>query len=302
MARKARKSHRKARRSHRRSRRARKNPAFVPSYNPRKKHRRSRRRARRNPVMANPVKRHRRRRSYRKLTSRRVAKAWRTHRRTHLKASRRNIRQALNTRWPKRRRKSGRKGWRKHSRAKWNPALSLTGLSSSVGSVFSMEALYDGLAIGAGVVGALALPGLVQRLLPASISSKVNLTSGWTGYVANAVSAGLLGWAAGMVINKNVGRKVLLGGLGATVAKIALERIPGLSGRTGVALGSMGANPELSNLLAQEVASEMQNRGAMGAYLTPSQVVGAEQLGDYATPNQVANADSLGLYDATGEF
>jgi hypothetical protein len=255
---------------------------FTPTFNPKRK--RSRRRARKNPFTAR--------------TGRKAGrKAWRIRpgRRTMLRKSRRNVRKALNKRF-------GARKWRKHSRAKWNPALSLSGLSSSVGSVFSMEALYDGLAIGAGVVGALALPGLVQRILPASISAKVNLTSGWTGYLANAVSAGLLGWAAGMVINQSVGRKVLLGGLGATVAKIALERIPGLAGKTGVALAGMGASPELSNLLAQEVASEMQSRGAMGAYLTPSQVAGAEQLGDYVTPNQVAQAESLGVYDATGEF
>jgi hypothetical protein len=242
------------------------------------------------------VKRHRRSRKHSRRSRRHGRRHYKLGRRA-LRAARRNIRKALNRRF-------GVRKWKKHSRARWNPALSLGGVASSVTSVFSMEALYDGLAIGAGVIGALALPGLIQKALPASISEKVNLTSGWTGYLANAISAGILGWAASAAINPNIGRKVLLGGLGATVARIALEKIPFLAGKTGVgfAMAGMGANPELSNLIAQEVASEMQSRGAMGAYLTPSQVVGAEQLGDYATPVQVANADSLGVYDATGEF
>lgn len=242
----------------------------------------------------------RRRRARRHLSRRRrfarrpyrVRKYYRKHRhyrgsRRALRARRRNIRKALN-------RRHGIRKWHKWSRAKWNPgfALSLGGVTRSITGVFSVEMLKDGLAIAGGIVGTLALPSLLQRVLPSAITSRVSLTTGWSGHIANFASAGLVGYAAGLVLGGNVGRKVLYGGMGAAVAKLLLDKVPGLSARTGVTLSG---NAELDKLIEQEIAAELATGGSgVGAYMTPGTAVAALPLGDYVGPRDALNAAALG--------
>jgi hypothetical protein len=208
--------------------------------------------------------------------------------RKQVRARRRNIRKALNKRY-------GVRKWRKHSTAKWNPgtSLSLAGFTRSMTKTFSIEMLKDGVAIAGGIVGALSLPGLVQNILPTAIRSRVSLTSGWTGYLANFAAAGIVGYLAGLAFGVTRGRQVLYGGLGAAMAKLLLDKVPLLSAKTGVTLGG---NSELDRLVEQEIAAELASGSDMGAYVGPSQVAQAAQLGDYVGPAQVAQSDSLGLY------
>jgi len=210
-----------------------------------------------------------------------------------VKASRRNIRKALN-------RRHGKGRWTKYSTARWNPAgtLSVKGVSRSVMDVFKVKNLYDGLAIGGGIVGALGLPSIIDRFVPAAWKAKlpVSLTGGWFGYVMNAASAGLAGYIAGLVFNKDVARKVFLGGIGATVAKIVLDRIPMVrSWFGGVSLSGFG-DYGLQKAVEQEVLAELKAGGAMGAYVTPSQMMAAASLGDYATPGNIMDSVALGAY------
>jgi len=231
------------------------------------------------------------------LARRRAAGGIRSKSPKQLRARRRNIRKALNKRYGVRR-------WKKHSTAKWNPgtALSLGGFARSVKQTFSVEMLKDGAAIAGGIVGALALPGILQRFLPTAITSRVSLTTGWTGYIANFASAGIVGYLAGVALGQNVGRKVLYGGLGAAMAKLLLDKVPGLSSRTGVTLGG---NSELDRLVEQEIAAELATGANMGAYLAPGQALTAQALGAYVGPENVAAATNLGgvtRYPEFGEF
>jgi len=165
--------------------------------------------------------------------------------------------------------------------------------------VFSMAMLQDGLAVAGGIVGALALPAIVQRMLPVAITSKVNLLSGWSGHAANFASAGLVGYGAGLVFGRSVGQKVLYGGIGASVAKLLLERIPGLSARTGVTLSG---NSELDKLIEQEIAAELAAGTGLGAYMTPGSSAAALPLGDYVGPRDVVQAQALGDFDTEEIF
>lgn len=280
------------------------------------KRRRRRRRARRNTWFGAP-KRHaraakkgwRRRRKSRRVSRRRrfARRPYRVRRyykrsrklrgsRRQIRARRRNIRKALNKRYGARR-------WRKWSTAKWNPgfALSLGGATRAITGAFSVENLKDGLAIAGGIVGTLALPAVLQRVLPSAISSRVSLTSGWSGHVANFCSAGLLGYGVGLVMGGSVGRKVFYGGLGAAMAKLLLDKVPGLSSRTGVTLGG---NAELDKLIEQEIAAELAAGGGsgVGAYITPGSTVAALPLGDYVGPAGVVRAEALGEFAEEDEF
>lgn len=303
--------------SRRRVRRARRNPVGIVA-NPPKRRRRRRHSYRRNSWKGAP-RRHaraakkgwRRRRARRHVSRRRrfarrpyrVRRYYRRHRklrgtRRQIRARRRNIRKALNKRFGARR-------WHKWSTAKWNPgfALSLGGVTRSITGVFSVGMLQDGLAIAGGIVGTLALPSLLQRLLPSALTSKVSLTTGWTGHLASFASAGLVGYAAGLVMGGNVGRKVLYGGLGAAVARLLLDKVPGLSARTGVTLSG---NAELDKLIEQEIAAELRSGGGVGAYVTPGSAVAALPLGDYVGPRNVVSSAALGASefepDAIDEF
>lgn len=300
-----------ARKKRRSTRRKRKSYA----KNPRKtrKTRKTRRRSyRRNAWKGQPRKHSKaaklgwRRRKRRKTTTRKRRKTVRrrktySHRRyvrrrgkprgtaKQVRARRRNIRKALNKRY-------GRK-WTKHSRAKWNPgtSLSLGGFSRSMSQAFSLNMLKDGLSVAGGMVGALALPAVVQRILPSAVTSRVSLVSGWTGYIANFASAGIVGYLAGLALGPSRGRLVLYGGLGGAMAKLLLDKVPMLSAKTGVTLSG---NSELDRLVEQEIAAQLATGSNMGAYLNPAQVGGAEQLGDYVTPGQVVRSEQLGgIYD-----
>lgn len=214
--------------------------------------------------------------------------------RRQIRARRRNIRKALNKRYGKRR-------WHKWSHAKWNPgtALSIGGLTRSMTSVFSISHLKDGLAIAGGIVGTLALPAVLQKLLPSAVTSRVSLTSGWGGHIANFASAGLLGYATGLFLGRNVGSKVFYGGLGAAMAKLLLDKVPQLSARTGVTLGG---NAELDKLIEAEIRAELASGGGVGAYVTPGSAVAALPLGDYVGPASVVRSESLGEFDNEEEF
>ena len=219
-----------------------------------------------------------------------------------LPAVRHNVRKALN-------KKFGIRSWVKHSRAKWNPgtALSLKAAGASIMDVFTMESVYDGLAIGGGIVGALALPGLINKALPASWTSKLpfSLTSGWGGYAMNAVSAGLLGYVAGLAFGSKVGKQVFLGGIGATIAKLILDKVGFVKQSTGVTLSGYG-DYNLQRMIEQEVASELRaNQGMLGDYVSPAALAAAGALGDYATPGDLMSAGSLGEvdeFDESNEF
>jgi len=292
-----------------------------------------RRRRRKKAYRRNPAKRRRRRRSYRKNSwkgaprkhSRAAKLGWRRRKRKTtsrkrrkrrrapsyvrryrrrkrkkqsrkaLRARRRNVRKALNKRY-------GVRKWTKHSRAKWNPgtALSLKGVTRSMTQAFSLEMLKDGAAVAGGIVGALALPALVQNVMPSAIRSRISLTSGWSGYVANFVSAGLVGYVAGLALGQSRGRLVLYGGLGAAMGKLLLDKVPGLSARTGVTLGG---SSELDKLVEQEIAAQLATGGAgMGAYMSPGSAMKATALGDYVGPANVATAAALGSFPEFGDI
>ena len=190
--------------------------------------------------------------------------------------------------------------WTKHSRAKWNPgaALSLRGLGRSVTDVFKVRNVYDGLAIGGGIVAALGLPTVVDGLIPLTWKSKLpfRLTGGWFGYVMNAASAGVAGYLAGVIFNRSIGEKVFLGGIGATIAKVLLDNVPMLRGWTGnVTLSSYG-DYNLQRVIENEVAAELRAGQGMSAYATPTQMLTAPSLGDYASPAGVMAASALGQY------
>lgn len=172
-------------------------------------------------------------------------------------------------------------------------------MTRSVTGVFNVEMLKDGLAVAGGIVGTLALPSLLQRVLPSVITAKVSLTSGWGGHIANFASAGLVGYAAGLMLGGAVGRKVLYGGMGAAVAKLLLDKVPGLSARTGVTLSG---NAELDKLIEQEIAAELASGGGVGAYMTPGTAVASLPLGDYVGPRDVVGAGALGEFDNEEEF
>lgn len=208
-----------------------------------------------------------------------------------LPAVRRNVRRALNKRFGVRR-------WVKHSRAKWNPgtSLSISGVGSSITSVFNLENLYDGLAIGGGIIGALALPRIVDRFVPAGIKSKlplgISLSTGWFSYVASAASAGLLGYVAGWAFGRRYGEKVFWGGIGATLAKLVLDKIGIIRDFTGV--GMSAYDTSVQKLIEREVAAELGAGGAMSAYVSPADIAGATPLNEYLTPDQALSAGSLG--------
>jgi len=213
-----------------------------------------------------------------------------------LPAVRHNIRRALN-------KKYGVRKWTKHSRAKWNPvgALSLRGVSGSITSVFRLENVYDGLAIGGGIIGALALPGLISKLVPESIKSKLpfSLTTGWASYLVNAASAGLLGYGVSLAFGRRYGEKVFLGGIGATMAKLLLERVPMIKSWTGVGLQGLG-DYNLSRIIEEEVSKELA-AGGLHDYASPAGVLASRPLGDYASPAGVMKATALGEVDEFGE-
>ncbi len=172
----------------------------------------------------------------------------------------------------------------------------------SITDVFKVENVYDGLAIGGGIVGALGLPAMVSNWVPAAWKAKlplgIKLTSGWFGYVMNAASAGLLGYLVSLLLkNKRRGQQVFLGGIGATMAKIILDNLPMVRGWVGgVSLNSYG-DYNLQRMVDEEVAAEL------GDYATPGAVMAATALGDYATPTGVMEAVSLGAYPGgSGEF
>lgn len=248
--------------------------------NPRRKHRRARRhRARRNP--------------FTKRTGRPAAlRAWtrKPGRKVMIHRARRNIRKALD-------KKFGVRKWVKHSRAKWNPgtALSVGGVTKSVTSVFNLENLYDGLAVAGGIVGALALPRAIEKLIPVSITSRLplgmSLSTGWFSYIASLASAGLLGYVSGWALGRRYGEKVFYGGLGATIAKIVLDLIPGVKGVTGVGLSAY--NPSLQRAIERQVAAEL-GAGNMSAYVSPRDIASAQALGEYLTPEQALTAGTLG--------
>jgi len=215
-----------------------------------------------------------------------------------LPAVRKNVRKALNKRF-------GVRKWTKHSRAKWNPgvALSLGGVKQSITSVFRLENVYDGLAIGGGIVGALALPGVVQKLIPTTIAARLpfSLTTGWMSYVANALSAGVLGYGVSVAFGRRYGEKVFLGGIGATMAKLLLDKVPLFKNWTGVTLQGLG-DYNLQRVIEEEVARELRSgMTGLGAYATPGQVSSAYSLGDYASPSDVFSATALGNADEFGE-
>ena len=277
----------------RRRRRARRNPW----YGQKKKHASAARkgwRTRKAKKSRRGVRRRTRRKSYysaRRYTRRRGKVRGS---RKQVSARRKNIHKALNKRYGARR-------WTKHSSAKWNPgtALSIGGFSRAMTQTFSVEMLKDGLAIAGGIVGAMALPSVLQNILPRAITSRVSLTTGWSGYIANFASAGIVGYLTSLALGNAIGRKVLYGGLGASMAKLLLDKIPGLSAKTGVTLGG---NSELDRLIEEEIASELATGSDMGAFLTPGQSVGAEGLGDYVSPGGVASSAALGMYNSGVEF
>jgi hypothetical protein len=215
-----------------------------------------------------------------------------------VKYARHNVRRALN-------KKFGIRKWIKHSRAKWNPgqALSIGGAGSSITSVFRLENLYDGLAIGGGIIGALALPRLVDKVLPAGLKSKlpfgISLTTGWFSYVASAGSAGLLGYLAGVAFGRRYGEKVFWGGIGATLAKVILDYVGPVRNITGVQLSAYDSG--LAKAIEQEVAAELRAGGGMAAYVSPSDLASARPLGDYVSPEGILGAKALGGTDEFGE-
>jgi hypothetical protein len=172
-----------------------------------------------------------------------------------------------------------------------------------VTQVFKLENLYDGLAIGGGMVSALGLPSIIDRFIPATIKTKLpfSITSGWMGYVANAACAGLSGYLVGTFLGRKRGEQVFLGGIGATVAKLLLDKVPAFGKWTGVSTFGQ-YNNDLQRVVEQEVAAELA-AGGMSAYATPSQMLTAPALGDYATPADMLQATSLGVYPGgEGEF
>jgi len=234
-------------------------------------------------------------------TGRRAARrAWRVKpgRRAMVKYSRHNVRRALN-------KVHGVRRWVKHSRAKWNPgmALSVGAVGSSITSVFKLENLYDGLAIGGGIIGALALPRLLDKVVPEGIKSKlplgISLTSGWFSYVASAGSAGLLGYLAGVAFGRRYGEKVFWGGIGATLAKLVLDYVGPIRTLTGVQLSAY--DNSLARAIEQEVAAELRAGGGMSAYVSPGDLSMARPLGDYASPEDIMGARALGGTDEFGE-
>lgn len=216
-----------------------------------------------------------------------------------LPAVRHNIRRALN-------KKFGARRWVKHSRAKWNPSTSLSvgGLGSSITSVFTLENLYDGLAIGGGIIGALALPRIVEKVIPAGIKDKLplgmSLSTGWFSYIASAASAGLLGYLAGWAFGRRYGEKVFWGGVGATIAKLVLDYVTPIKAFTGVGLSAYDTG--LQKVIEQEVARELASGGGMSAYVTPQSIAMAQPLGDYVSPEMALTAPSLGEFNETEDF
>lgn len=214
-----------------------------------------------------------------------------------VKYARHNVRRALN-------KKFGVRKWVKHSRAKWNPGMSLSvkAVGSSITDVFKLENLYDGLAIGGGIIGALALPRLIDRVIPEGIKSKlplgISLTGGWFSYVASAGSAGLLGYLASMAFGRRYGEKVFWGGVGATLAKLVLDYVGPVRNLTGVQLSAY--DNSLARAIEQEVAAELRG-GGMSAYVSPGDLSSARALGDYASPEDILGAKALGGVDEFGE-
>jgi len=212
--------------------------------------------------------------------------------------ARRNIRRALN-------KKHGVRRWVKHSRAKWNPgtSLSIGGVSRSITDVFKLENVYDGLAIGGGIIGALALPRFIDRMIPTGITSKlplgISLSNGWFSYIAMAGSSGLLGYAASAAFGRRYGEKVFWGGIGVTLAKVILDFVPPVRSYLGVGLGAY--NPSLQRVIEQEVASELRAGGKMASYVSPTDLASAKALGDYVSPEEILRAQALGATDEFGE-
>ena len=261
--------------------------------------------------------------AHRKSRKRYSKKASRKSRRkSHRKASRKASRKSYSKKHrAKARRKYGRKrGHRKSRRsirrhgkgskrmslsigkrrvsASWNPALTVGSVSRSIAAPFSLPMLKDGLAIAGGIIGTLALPAVIQNVLPASIRSRVSLTTGWTGHAANFASAGLVGYVAGLALGREVGRKVLFGGIGAAVAKLLLDKVPLLRAKTGVTLSG---DSDLDRMVEQEIAAELASGGGMGGYLTPGGALAAGSLGDYVTVEDPSVAVGLGAAAEFGE-
>ena len=266
--------------------------------------RKTRKASRRRSMRRNPIRRRRTRR-YRRNSwagqpirhKRAARKAWRKHRRKMLPAVRRNIRRALN-------KKHGVRRWVKHSRAKWNPGVSLSvgGIGRSITDVFKLENVYDGLAIGGGIMGALAFPKMLDRVIPASITGRLpfgmSLSTGWFSYVAMAGSSGLLGYLAGAAFGRRYGEKVFWGGIGVTLAKVILDYVGPVRSFLGVGLGAY--NPKLQRVIEQEVANELRAGGKMSGYVSPQDLANARSLGDYASPASMLRSQSLGAADEFG--
>ena len=186
-----------------------------------------------------------------------------------------------------RKRSRRRSGYRSRRR---NPLGGVVGrVLSPVKQVFTKETLMEGLQLGAGAV---VTPIVTNKIL--DLVGKPEWKTGYTGYLAQLVGAGLVGAIAGFVLPPRVARNLMLGGV-VGVTSVVLNRevlarvSPALatSGTSGLAgLGSIGQSAAPA-IAGERMRGYLRQRGmslaGMGEYATVREAEGIEGLSEYLT-------------------